>query len=221
MTLPKMKKNNSLFITFEGGEGAGKTTLLNKIEETLLQRGYQVVRTREPGGSKLSNHIRHWLLHRDLEINVGAYAELLLFLAARAQHIEELIQPALDQGKIVLCDRFNDSTVVYQGIARGLGFEETQKLCESVTKKCQPTLTIFVDVEPAIGLMRTREAHKEDAGEGQIDRIEAESLEFHQKVREGFLTLREQNAERIRCVNGNLSPDEAYQHALKILETVL
>ena len=216
-----MSKNNPLFITFEGGEGAGKTTLIDKVEQTLIEKGYDVVRTREPGGAKLSNHIRQWLLQRDSDVQVGHQAELLLFLAARSQHIEELIQPALKQGKIVICDRFNDSTVVYQGIARGLGLEATHLLCELVTKKCQPNLTIFVDVDPKVGLERTRKAQKENAKEGEIDRIEAESIEFHTKVREGFLQLAKKEPQRIQCVNGNLSPEEVFQDTLKIFETVL
>src|SRR4051794_22275889 len=104
-----------MFISFEGGEGAGKTTLISSLEKELTLCGYDIVVTREPGGSKLGNHIRQWLLNRDFDTPVGNKAELLLFLAARAQHIEELIHPALVAGKIVLCDRFNDSTVAYQG----------------------------------------------------------------------------------------------------------
>ena len=122
-------KSHSLFITFEGGEGAGKSTLLKKLAHDLNQKGYEVVITREPGGSLLGKQIRQWLLNRNESILIHSVPELLLFLADRAQHLEEVIKPALANGKVVICDRFNDSTVAYQGAARGLGVEFVQNLC--------------------------------------------------------------------------------------------
>lgn len=208
--------NKGLFITFEGGEGAGKTTLIDKIEQELKNRGVPVVRTREPGGTKLSEQIRHWLLDKSFDITVGDKAEMLLFLSARAQHLEELILPALAQGKVVLCDRFNDSTVVYQGVARGLGFDYVQKLC---TLACgiEPDLTLFLDLDPRIGLARTRRTHKDTAKAGEMDRIESEKLEFHEKVRQGFLKLAASNTQRIHVLDATQSRDDVFSHALEIL----
>src|SRR5580658_5141815 len=149
------------FVTFEGGEGSGKTTLLAQLSDVLTQQGYQVVNTREPGGTPLGETIRHWVLHQDPIKRIGNKAELLLFLAARAQHIEEVILPALQEGKIVLCDRFNDSTVAYQGWARGLGIKYVQKLCRLICGKVIPQLTLFLNVSPEVGLARSCQLHKE------------------------------------------------------------
>jgi len=207
-----------LFITFEGGEGAGKTTLIDKLESTFTAMGLPVVRTREPGGSALSEHIRSWLLNKEFGVSVGHDAELLLFLAARAQHLEEVIIPALSQGKTVLCDRFNDSTIVYQGIARGIGYEKTKRLCELVCGKTLPDLTLYLDLDPAIGLLRTRAVHKENASEGEVDRIESEALDFHIKVREGFRRLAAAYPERIKTVDASLSCDTVFALALAALK---
>lgn len=207
-----------MFITFEGGEGAGKTSLIDKLESFLRANGHTVVRTREPGGSALSEHIRSWLLNKDFGVRVGKNAELLLFLAARAEHLEELIAPALEKGALVLCDRFNDSTVVYQGLARGIGYEKTRRLCELVCGDVFPDLTLYLDVDPLIGLARTRASHKENATQGEMDRIESEALEFHVKVREGFKRLALDNPERIKTIDAGASPEEVFESALKILK---
>jgi dTMP kinase len=211
-------KSKSIFITIEGGEGAGKTTLIAKLASLLQAQGHEVVKTREPGGSRLSNHIREWLLNRDVDIPIGYKAELLLFLAARAQHLEELIKPALAQGKVVICDRFNDSTVVYQGKGRGLGMEYVKKLCDLVSDEIVPDITLFLDVDPQVGLKRTRKAAKENARPGEVDRIEAERIDFHERVRQGFLTLAEQCADRIHVIDANESEDAVFKQAKQILE---
>jgi dTMP kinase len=216
-----MRDKKPLFITFEGGEGAGKTTLIEKIEHELQERGYDVIKTREPGGSLLGNQIRHWILNRDSSVSISAKAELLLFLAGRAQHLEELIKPALRAGKIILCDRFNDSTIAYQGIARGLGMEFVQDLCEKVCNGTQPNLTFFLDVDPKIGLKRTLKAHKENANIGQFDRIEAEKLEFHQKVRDGLQKLAFQHPERVRILDANQIAEKVFDEALKHLDQLI
>ncbi|KIC73845.1 Thymidylate kinase [Neochlamydia sp. EPS4] len=208
----------TLFITIEGGEGAGKTTLIEKLAAVLTSFGYAVVKTREPGGSRLSTHIREWLLNRNADLPIGYKAELLLFLAARAQHLEELIRPALEKGKVVLCDRFNDSTIVYQGIGRGLGMDYVKQICECVSENLNPDLTLFLDVDPQIGLMRTRKASKENAGRGEVDRIEAERLDFHKRVRQGFLSLARQSPERIRVIDANQAEDAVFRQAKQWLE---
>lgn len=213
-----MTMSKGFFITLEGGEGAGKSTLLNRLERALQQEGRRVVKTREPGGSKLSEFIRHWLLSRDSDVRVGKKAELLLFLAARAQHIEELIQPELQQGHVVICDRFNDSTIAYQGIARGLGATLVETLCELTCDQVRPNLTLFIDLDPAIGLARTRAAAKEQAPIGEIDRIEAETLQFHTLVREGFHLLAQKEPQRIVIIDGSRSPEEVFDTAWHVVK---
>lgn len=207
-----------MLITFEGGEGAGKTTLIQQLVKELSAKGYNLVQTREPGGSKLSEQIRSWLLNHDFDVKVGNEAELLLFLAARAQHLEELIVPSLAQEKIVLCDRFNDSTIVYQGLARGIGFEKVQKLCELVCSNIQPFLTFLLDVDPKIGLERTQKTSKENASHGEMDRIESEGLDFHTLVRNGFLRLAEENKKRIVVIDANQSKDKVFAQTLEIIK---
>src|SRR5260221_14604324 len=134
-----------LFITFEGGEGAGKTTLIEEIARQLASEGYSVLKTREPGGTKLGEHIRAILLQHTEP--VSPYSELCLFLASRAQHILEVIGPALEAKKIVLCDRFNDSSIAYQGAARGLGMDKGAEFCEFISQVLQPNLTLYLDLE--------------------------------------------------------------------------
>lgn len=209
------------FITIEGGEGAGKTTLIEKITGVLASRGYDVVKTREPGGSRLSNHIRQWLLNRDSDLPIGYKAELLLFLSARAQHLEELIKPSLSAGKVVICDRFNDSTIVYQGLGRGLGTDYVKQLCDLVCENINPTMTLFLDVEPQVGLMRTRTASKENAKFGELDRIEAERLDFHERVRQGFLMLAKQQPDRIHIIDANQTEDAVFREAKRCVEDLI
>lgn len=208
----------SLFITIEGGEGAGKTTLIEKLKSVLESYGYEVIKTREPGGSRLSNQIRQWLLNRESDTPIGYKAELLLFLSARAQHLEELIKPALAQNKAVICDRFNDSTIVYQGLGRGLGMDYVKQLCDIVSENIVPNITLFLDVEPQVGLMRTRNAIKENARQGEMDRIEAERLDFHERVRQGFLTLAKSHPERIHVIDANQSEDAVFRQARQLIE---
>lgn len=210
----------SLFITLEGGEGAGKSTLLKALERDLLSKGRQVVTTREPGGSLLGEKIRLWLLGHDVQFLIHQKAELLLFLAARAEHLEEVIKPSLAAGKIVICDRFNDSTVAYQGVARGLGLEKVQHLCDLICEGIVPDLTFFLDVDPNVGLKRALDSHKENANAGEFDRIESEKLEFHKRVREGMLELAKRYPERIFVIDASQSPEAVFQAAVRRLEAI-
>ena len=201
-----MKRDNRSFpgfITVEGGEGAGKTTLIEILVEELTSRGMNVVRTREPGGTALGNEIRGLLLNKEKHLPIIDKAELLLFLAARAQHIEEVIAPAIATGKTVVCDRFNDSTVAYQGAARGLGTDYVRSLCNQVCGDVLPSLTFYLDVDPSIGLQRTRRAAKENASVGEVDRIESEAMEFHTKVREAFLSMARSEPERFVVIDAS------------------
>lgn len=205
------------FITFEGGEGAGKTTLINIFEDVLRSWGFDVVKTREPGGSLLGNEIRNWLLTRNENIKIGDRAELLMFLAARAQHIEELIAPAIAKGKVVLCDRFNDSTIAYQGVGRGLGLSFVRDLCLAVCGKTLPELTFFLDVDPQVGLQRTKRIAKEHSAVGEVDRIESEKIEFHQRVRKAFVGIAEAEPDRFITIDASRSLPEVIKSCKQVL----
>lgn len=203
-----------LFITLEGGEGSGKTTLAKKLQEWLESQGREVLLTREPGGSPLATEIRKLVLEK---AHVPAKAELLLFLAARAEHVEELIKPALAKGNVVICDRYQDSTVAYQGYARGLGIVETMRLSEFSTGNLLPQLTLYLDIDPKLGLERAKKAIKIE----KTDRMELEKLDFHQKVRRGFLTLAELFPRRIRTINASDTPESVLNQAINLIKPQL
>lgn len=209
-------------ITFEGGEGAGKSTLLRNLERALKDEGHEVLVCHEPGGTLLGEHVREWVLSQKNNQNfLSPMAELLLFLAARAQNLQEHIIPALSQNKIVLCDRFNDSTVAYQGVARGLGVELVAQLCDSVCQGVSPNLTFFLDLDPIEGLKRTKKLHKKHAGAGELDRIESEALEFHQKVRNGLREQARKYPSRIYTIDSTQPVDHVFQLAWNKLDSLL
>lgn len=216
-----VQNHKGYFITLEGGEGSGKTTLLPQLADFLIQQGYDVLMVREPGGTHLGESIRNWVLHQHASMAIGAKAELLLFLAARAQHIEEKILPALEAGQVVLCDRFNDSTIAYQGGARGLGIEYVQKLCQLVCGSVSPQLTLFLSVTPTIGLTRSCNVHKVHAASGQLDRIESESLAFHQRIQEVFNLLASQEPWRIFAIDANQSQELVRQEAFLAIKNLI
>lgn len=191
---------SGLFITFEGVEGCGKTTQIARLRDHLESRGFSVVVTREPGGAAISEAIRTILLD-PAHTEMAPMTELLLYAAARAQHVAERIQPALDEGRVVLCDRFADSTTAYQGAARHLDTALMHTLHEAATGGLWPDLTILIDVPVEVGLKRAARAR-------QSDRIENESLAFHERVRQGFLDLAAREPERIHVVDGTASPEE-------------
>lgn len=207
-----------MFITLEGGEGSGKTTLLRRLQLWFEKQGREVVPTREPGGTSLGDEIRSLLLEsgEGHGPKICTRAELLLFLGVRAQHVHEKIKPALAAGKVVICDRFSDSTVAYQGYARGLGIAETLRFCEFAADGLEPDLTLYLDVPPEIGLERAKRAVKEE----KSDRFEAELVDFHQKVRNGFLTLADLFPRRIRVINANESPDSVFDQSLQVIKHV-
>lgn len=209
------------FITLEGGEGSGKTTLLHQLATFLVQRGYEVLTTREPGGSDLGETIRNWLLHQDASVSIGHKAELLLFLAARTQHLEEKILPALQAGQVVLCDRFNDSTIAYQGGARGLGIQYVQELCDLVCGSMTPQLTLLLNVSPEIGLARSRGMQKEHAAAGELDRIESETLAFHHKIQDTFELLAKKEPLRIYTIDANGSQAHVQREAILAIEKLI
>jgi len=206
------------FITLEGGEGSGKTTLLHQLATFLRERGYAVVTTREPGGTPLGETIRDLVLQHHASLSIDTQAEVLLFLAARAQHIKEKILPALQAGQIVLCDRFNDSTIAYQGGARDLGVPYVQQLCALVCGSVTPQLTLFLDVPPVTGLSRSRSVHKEHAASGELDRIESEALSFHQKIQDVFVFLAQQEPGRMHTIDASQSQDRVREEAISVVE---
>jgi dTMP kinase len=201
-----------VFITLEGGEGAGKSTLLRSLQEFLLQRGHEVIATREPGGTPLAEEVRALLLTHKHGAPLSLRAEMLLFLAARAQHIQEVIAPALDAGKVVICDRFNDSTIAYQGAARGLGVEMVSEMCRFACGGIEPGITIYLDIPPEIGLERARRGR----GVG-LDRIEREGIAFHEKVREGFLRIASREPDRFFTFDARKSAETIFEEVVLLL----
>ncbi len=191
------------FITFEGIEGSGKSTQIALLDEALRQQGYSLVRTREPGGCAIADQIREILLHPQNSA-LNSTAELLLYAAARVQHVNEVIAPALKRDQLVLCDRYTDATKAYQGNGRGLNQQLIQDLNQIAAGTVVPDLTILIDLPVEIGLSRalSREIAQQDDSEGRFER---EEIAFHQRVREGYLSLAQNESERFIQVDGTLS----------------
>ncbi|OUM93928.1 MAG: dTMP kinase [Thermobacillus sp. ZCTH02-B1] len=202
-----MKKG--IFITIEGGEGAGKTTILRGIAEWLEAQGWEVVATREPGGIPIAEKIREVILDRR-HADMDARTEALLYAAARRQHLVQKVEPALAAGKAVLCDRFVDSSLAYQGYARGLGIGEVWEINRFAMGDLLPDLTLYLDVRPEIGLGRIR-----SAGGREINRLDLEDLEFHRKVREGYRLLAERHPERIVTIDAEQPPERVLELAIR------
>ena len=199
------------FITFEGADGGGKSTQVQLAAVWLREQGYEVVTTREPGGTVLAEKVRELVLDPNLPLN--STSQSLLYLAARSEHVEKVIRPALEAGKLVLCDRFSDSTLVYQGLSLGKELAELtalRQLCSFATAGLEPDLTIVLDGRPE-ELAQRRELR------GVTDRYEQQGLSFQQRLRDGFLTLAKLEPERIRVLNAEGSREtvaEAVQKAL-------
>lgn len=202
-----------LFVSFEGGDGAGKSTLINRLA-THLEGKVPVFCTREPGGTALGEKVRDLLLL--FSGSIAPRAELGLFLTARAQHLHEAILPALGAGKIVLCDRFNDSTIAYQAYGRGLDLDEVQRECRFFCEGIEPDLTFYLNLDPAVGIERVKKAFN-----GKLDRFEQEAIGFHQSVRAGFLALAKQDPERIQVIDAHQNPEQVFQAVEAILMRVL
>ncbi len=192
-----------LFITFEGPEGCGKSTHSRRIYEDLLSRGYEAVFTAEPGGTSLGSRIREILLERE-DISFNPAAELFLFEADRAQHMAEVIMPALEEGKVVVCDRFNTATFAYQGYGLGMDMKEIEALDDMATKGVSPDLTILLDIDVETGLQRV-------GRERAADKMEQRSREFHQRVRQGYLYLAKKDSGQIRVLESTGEVDAVYK----------
>ena len=200
-----------MFITLEGPEGSGKTTAVEAAVKKLEGMGYQIVRTREPGGTPISEQIRNVILDKGNTAMDGR-TEALLYAASRRQHLVEKVWPALKEGKIVICDRYLDSSLAYQGGARGLGIEEVLNINLFATENTWPDLTLLFDIKPEIGLARINaNANRE------VNRLDLEKIEFHNKVRESFLALAKRFPDRYVIIDASLSRDEVAKATMEAI----
>ena len=199
-----------LFITFEGADGCGKTTQLKLLAEDLKMRGYDVVITREPGAKGLGEKIREILLNYDGD--VSDRCESFLFLADRAQHIDMIVNPAVETGKIVLCDRHTDSSVAYQGYGRGLPVERIKMLNELAVNGRHPDLTIVFDIDVETSMSRVGD---------EKDRLESAGMEFFNRVRNGYLEIAKQEPQRVKVLNAAKSIEEIQKDVKKLVENLL
>jgi dTMP kinase len=212
-----------VFLTLEGPEGAGKTTQGRLLAEHLIQTGYDLLHLREPGGTPIGERVRALLLdphHTEMD----ARTEMLLFAASRAQLVAEVVAPALARGALVLCDRFVDASLAYQGVGRGLGIESVRSVNAVATRGLVPDLTLLLDIETATGLRRARAASERDAVPGEDrggDRIEREAVAFHERVREGFLSLARNEPQRIRVIDAGGSVAAVQQEIQRTVDAFL
>lgn len=203
-----MKKG--LFITLEGADGCGKTTQLNLLKEYLTSRGYEIVVTREPGGKGLGEKLREILLNYDGE--VSDRCEAFLYLADRAQNIDTIIKPAINSGKIVLCDRHTDSSVAYQGYGREQNIDNINMLNELAVNGVHPDLTVVFDIDTETSMARVG---------AEKDRLESAGIEFHKRVRNGYLEIAKKNPQRIKVVDASQTIEDVQRDVIKIVEGVL
>ncbi|WP_244834316.1 dTMP kinase [Clostridium sp. BJN0001] len=208
--------SNGFFIVFEGGEGSGKTTAIEKVEKWLSQeQGYDVIVTREPGGIKISESIRNIILDKNNTL-MDPKTEALLYAAARRQHLVEKIIPALKMGKIVLCDRFIDSSLAYQGFARNIGIAEVYNINKFAIGSFMPDISILFDIDPKEGLSRIK-----SNSEREVNRLDLEKIEFHKKVRQGYDIIYQNNKDRMVKIDASKSPLEIVSEIKGIIESKL
>ncbi|MFN4150824.1 MAG: dTMP kinase [Candidatus Sericytochromatia bacterium] len=203
-----------MFITFEGSEGAGKTTQINLLKEHFINKGLDVVTTRQPGGTELGQNIRKLILDPEQNDKPSPLAELFLYMADRGHNVETIIKPALEQGKIVICDRYIDSTIAYQGFGRKIDIQKLDLLNEVATQGLKPEVTFVLDLPVEDGLKRVVKRDK------KLDRIESEKMEFHQKVREGFLYLAQKEPERVKVINAIDTPEKISSDIISHIENL-
>lgn len=204
-------RDKGIFITLEGGEGAGKTTQISEIEKYFHSKGLKCVCTREPGGIPISESIRNIILDKK-NTSMDGRTEALLYAAARRQHLVEKIIPSLQENKIVICDRFIDSSLAYQGYARDIGMEAVLNINEFAIDGYMPDLTIFLDINVGKGLERVKSRN------GEINRLDLEEISFHSSVRQGFLKLLQLYPERIKKIDGSKAINEVTADIIKLLE---
>ena len=201
-----------LFITIEGPEGSGKTTVAKKVVEKLENEGYKVLYTREPGGVGIAEKIRDIILDVN-NTNLDPRSEALLYAASRRQHLIEKVVPALNQGYIVICDRFVDSSLAYQGHARGLGIDEIYNINLFAIDTMFPDMTILLNIDPEVGLARIM-ANRQD----EVNRLDLEGMNFHKLVHEGYEIIKEKYAERFTLVDGNNTPEVVFNNVYKVIK---
>jgi len=206
-----------MFISFEGIEGSGKTTHAKHTVRFLKDKGHDCVITREPGGTRIGEKIRAILLD-PLSKDMDPLTELLLYTADRAQHIKEYILPLLSDGKMVLCDRYYDATMAYQGFARGLDIGLIEKMHKLLFENLKPDITLLLDLPPEIGLERAWKQIKKGTRTGEETRFEEETLSFHKQVRSGYLELASLEPERFRIIDASKKEDEVQEEIIKILD---
>ena len=207
-----MKKG--LFISFEGGEGAGKSTQIARLTEKLLEQSLSVLVTRQPGGTDYGRRIRELILTPHASEDLSSRAELFLYLADRAHHVDTVIRPALEAGQIVLCDRYTDSTLAYQGYGRQLDIDRLQALNDEATNGLKPDLTFWLDLEPEEGRLRA-------GARGELDRLEAEAQSFHERVRAGYRQLAQAEPERWRYIDAAGNVEDVSQKIENALNAFL
>jgi len=198
-----------MFITLEGPEGSGKTSQIPALAEFIKDAGYEIVVTREPGGTPVGDQIREVLMNLK-NVSIVPRTEILLFLAARAQHVESVIRPALELGKVVLCDRFGDSTLAYQGYGHGLDLEQLREMLDFATDHLKPDLTILMDLDVKTGLMRKQ-------AEDEWNRLDAYEVLFHERVRDGYLKLAHEEPERWQIVDASQGIDAVQEDLFQII----
>ena len=201
-----------LFITFEGPDGSGKTTIAALVAEALKNKGIDVVLTREPGGIEIAEQIRKIILDPK-NTAMDERTEALLYAAARRQHLIEKVLPALKENKIVICDRFVDSSLVYQGVGRGIGIDKVYEMNLFAIEGIMPDFTIFFDIDPKLGLERTKKDDKRT-----LDRLDLEDITFHQKVYDGYMEVAERFKERIICIDASKSIEEVKNNVMDLIE---
>ena len=204
-----------MFITFEGGEGAGKSTAIKRIVEKLTSEGYEIVLTREPGGTPIAEEIRNVILDKK-NTAMDPRTEALLYAASRRQHLVEKVIPALKEGKLVLCDRFIDSSLAYQGGARGIGIDNVYNMNLFATEGMLPDLTILFDIKPEEGLARIAANSQRE-----VNRLDVEKLAFHNKVRDSFHELAKKFPQRFVIIDASKGPDEVFEESYKAIEARL
>ncbi len=201
-----------MFVTIEGPEGSGKTTVAKKIVEALTKEGYKVMYTREPGGVAIAEKIRDIIL--DVKnTNLDPRCEALLYAASRRQHLIEKVVPALKDGYIVICDRFVDSSLAYQGYARDLGIDEIYDINLFAIHQQWPDITILLDIQPEVGLARIMKNRQDE-----VNRLDLEDITFHQKVHKGYELIKEKYANRITLVDGNQTPEKVFDDVYAIIK---
>ncbi|WP_144537284.1 dTMP kinase [Bacillus thuringiensis] len=203
---------NGLFVSIEGGEGSGKSALIQGLSRYLKAQGIECITSREPGGIKVAEEIRELIMGNEMD----AITEALLFASARREHFKNKILPALEKGKVVICDRFVDSSIVYQGYVQGVGMESVLNInSQALEGLIMPHMTLYLDVEPTVALNRIAQNNRE------TNRFDEKSMDFHSKVRDGYLLIEKEYSNRIKKIDASLSKEEVLSQAIEYVKTLL